>query len=341
MSSEFSSSSTKRFKKVEKDIANLTSKEAQDIANLTSKEAQDITNLSATAQMTKITNDTGGAKLSALTVNDDILQLIRTAGKGLHTIYAATGSQNLPPTNTNIRGFSHFTDVGYGWITAIDVKNNVFTNYCSNNVWSGWRHQLGSGFDVVAGALNSMNLSGVYYVNPGTTNAPTANAGCLTVENADTSNMFFAQTFVDFETGSRYTRVKYSGTWQPWRRLTFADEDQSILWSGAAYMTATSIVTPTTPLSRCRNGWILVWSDYDPGTGSNDYDIAYSFIPKGTPFSNGESGLFSIPNFLSASASSLILKRLYVSDTKLVGHTDNNSTTTGTYDVVLRYVMEW
>jgi hypothetical protein len=116
---------------------------------------------------------------------------------------------------------------------------------------------------------------------------------------------------------------------------------QTSLWAGAAYMVASSTVTPTKKLSQCKHGWILVWSDYDPGVGANDYDFIYSYIPKYAGVLNGKSHLFPLPISLSSTAYASTGKRLYIYDDKLVGHDDNSASGSNTNDVCLRAVLEW
>jgi hypothetical protein len=119
---------------------------------------------------------------------------------------------------------------------------------------------------------------------------------------------------------------------------------QDALWTGAGYPPGppASALVPTKKLSECQNGWIIIWSDYDPGVGSNDYDFVTHVIPKwyGTAM-NGKSHLFTIPIALSASTYTLTNKRLYIYDDKIVGHDDNVSASTGTNDAVIRAILEW
>lgn len=217
------------------------------------------TNLRSKAQMTKITNDTGGLKISVTTTTGNILQSIVSAGVGFHTFYAVTGSLNLPPdTAGSIRGIAHMTTSGIGWVYATDFKNNIFTNYLDNGTWSGWRHL---------------------------------------VSNKDT---------------------------------------QEELWSGEYYMHAAQTVTPSKKLTECRNGWILVWSDYNSGAGAGNFDFHYSYVPKfiGTKH-NGAGHLFSVPR----TPDTLIVKDISVFNDKLTGAAGNEISPDN--DVALRYVLEW
>lgn len=223
------------------------------------------------AQMTKITSDTGGVKLSISSTSGDILKTIENTGVGFYTFYAIAGSQNLPANGAtgSIRGISQITSPGYGWIWATDYKNNIYTNYLDNGTWRGWHH------------------------------------------------------------------------------LVATDDIQNTLWTGNAYMNENpagtpQTVVPTKKLTECRNGWILVWSDYDAGVGANDYDFCYSYVPKlMVSKHNGGSHLFPVGSYLSATTVITTLKKIRVYDDKITGHLDNQSANTSTNDVCLRYVLEW
>jgi len=102
------------------------------------------------------------------------------------------------------------------------------------------------------------------------------------------------------------------------------------------YMTETQTVKPTKKLSQCVNGWILVWSDYDPGDTSNNFDFHYSYVPKFiSMMHNGASHLFSVPR----SPDAIIMKNVNIYDDKITGKTENDDA--GPNDVALRYVLEW
>lgn len=119
------------------------------------------------------------------------------------------------------------------------------------------------------------------------------------------------------------------------------------LWTGASYPPAASTITPTKPLSQCRNGWIIIWSDFTNPT-ANNYDFFTSVIPKyyGSAF-NGCSHLFVIPTSFSSTTTSNTLvttgKRLYIFDDHIVGHDDNGTSSEplGPKNVVIRAVIEW
>ncbi|MBT2735131.1 hypothetical protein [Bacillus sp. ISL-7] len=120
--------------------------------------------------------------------------------------------------------------------------------------------------------------------------------------------------------------------------------EQNVLWTGASYPSGAPAapVVPTKKLSECRNGWIICWSDYNPGEGSNDYDFVTNVIPKwyGAAM-NGKSHLFTIPIGLSSTEYTITNKRLYIYDDKIVGHDDNSAATIIANDAVIRAILEW
>lgn len=144
------------------------------------------------------------------------------------------------------------------------------------------------------------------------------------------------------------TRVGDYG-WSSWAQLmTDKDLQPSVLWSGSLYLNATQTVTPSKKLSECRNGWLLLWSDYDTETATaNDADFVTTTIPKLNPTGGNWSGkmfLCDVPRFYGSdledtATEKRIMKVVYIHDDKIVGHTANNKGTRK--DVVLRAVYEW
>ena len=108
------------------------------------------------------------------------------------------------------------------------------------------------------------------------------------------------------------------------------------LWEGAAYMVASSVATPTKPLSNCNNGWLLKWSDYDPGDGPKNWNWIYSFIPKhGVQYNDNT----YIPVAGGMKYDSFMSKALYITDTTIKGDGENDKD--GGTDICLREVWEW
>ncbi|MCC8304055.1 MULTISPECIES: pyocin knob domain-containing protein [Bacillus] len=99
------------------------------------------------AQLSKITNDNGGY---LLTIGDDdnFLEKIVKNGRAFGTFYS-TGKAANSPSNASTRGMFHFTSLDsegkgtFGYVIAVDYKNNMFTNYLDLNLgWQGWRRLI-------------------------------------------------------------------------------------------------------------------------------------------------------------------------------------------------------
>lgn len=149
--------------------------------------------------------------------------------------------------------------------------------------------------------------------------------------------------------GSVYTNYQDGNSgWRGWRCVW--DNDPNPLWSGAMYMSSSNsvpqTVTPSKKLSECRTGWLLLWSDYDPGAGANDADFATTIIPKNNPSGGtwgGKSFLCDIPRYMGSNAEDVdterrIIKPIYVHDDRIEGSYQNASDERN--DVVLRAVFE-
>lgn len=125
-------------------------------------------------------------------------------------------------------------------------------------------------------------------------------------------------------------------------RLTAREATQTTLWNGTPkYPIAADTITPSKPLSACRTGWILVWSDYDFGVGSNNFDWNFTYIPKIFPSLSSGSCLFTVANNSSPTAVGITVKRLLITDSTIIGDDANNVSATNTQDVCLRYVLEY
>jgi hypothetical protein len=129
------------------------------------------------------------------------------------------------------------------------------------------------------------------------------------------------------------------------------DTGSTILWSGSNgtggyYMTDAHTVTPSKPLSECRNGWMLLWSRYDTSTGTVKNDgFCTTMIPKIAPTGANWAGHSFTADVVgsygttSPYTDTRFMKWLYVWNDKLVGRNYNNQG--GRNAVVLRAVYEF
>lgn len=95
-----------------------------------------------------------------------------------------------------------------------------------------------------------------------------------------------------------------------------------VLWTGGVYMNASQTATLSNTVSSQPNGIVLVWSYYVDGAAENS-NFNYHFVPKWHATSKNGNG---ISMFLSlASANSVTVKYVYVYDTKITGHANNDA----------------
>lgn len=150
--------------------------------------------------------------------------------------------------------------------------------------------------------------------------------------------------------GSVYSNyLDGTNNWRGWKCIV--DSTPGALWSGQYYMTSNDgtpqTIYPSKKLSECRTGWVLVWSDYDPGSGSNNTDIHHDFVYKrnvaGANWS-GQCMLCDIPRYTGSNANDVdterrIIKPIYIHDNRIEGSYQNASDERN--DVVLRAIYEF
>ena len=181
------------------------------------------------------------------------------------------------------------------------------------------------------------------YSQSGVTNNPkTIEAWRMLIHKTSTTNIW---VLAFGSSGSIYSNYKDSNGWKGWRAIY--NVGSPVLWSGKLYPNANHTITPSKKLSECRNGWMLLWCDYDSDTSTvNDADLATTMIPKcrydGEPW-DGKNFLCDVPRFYgSATDTSLekrITKTLAIYDNKIVGNSVNSQGDRN--DVVLRAVYEF
>lgn len=112
----------------------------------------------------------------------------------------------------------------------------------------------------------------------------------------------------------------------------------NLIWSGSSTMTEGSYITLTNPMSSLKNGLMLIFGR------DSDYNLTPCFVPKDLVAQVGRT-TYSW-NFSTALFEYIGTKSLYISDTKIEGHSSNASSGTAngvTYSngqFFLRYVYE-
>lgn len=180
------------------------------------------------------------------------------------------------------------------------------------------------------------------------TNADVAIGGSFTLGTSTykvTITRTAANTFSIKRSGSSTANLMLSVNWtstsESMATINFSGAN-SVLWSGASYMTAAQSARLSEPITAQLNGIVLAWSAYVDGA-AEDYDWVYTFIPKNHIFlydgRGVQCGTFSTMQFNHVGA-----KYVYVSDELITGNDRNNQTGSKSginYDNkywVLRYV---
>lgn len=114
--------------------------------------------------------------------------------------------------------------------------------------------------------------------------------------------------------------------------------DNEILWSGGYYMNENQTITPSKPLSKCPNGWVLVWSEYT-GSAPGDFDWNYSFIPK-IHASDPQTGT-GVWSIIGNDFDAITGKYCYITNTTVKGHAKNDDATGDRNRSCLRYVLSY
>lgn len=144
------------------------------------------------------------------------------------------------------------------------------------------------------------------------------------------------------KTASRaWERIYYGEVWGEW--VCVSDFDGQLLWEGGRYMTADHTNNLAEPISKQRNGVVLVFSEYIDGATS-DTAFHARFIPKMLVAKHiGKGHCFQLS---SSNLDHFATKYLYINDTTIVGHANNNASGTGDSGItfnnsrfVLRYVI--
>ena len=140
-----------------------------------------------------------------------------------------------------------------------------------------------------------------------------------------------------------WDRLYYSSKWQEWICVFKGSSGTGrILWTGGYYMTAGQVATLSEPILEQPNGIVLTFSRYESGA-AQDTNFHQFFIPKAFVLQkNGYGHTFlMVANKLAVVST----KYLYINNTNITGHADNNLTGTAngiTFNnagFVLRYVI--
>lgn len=256
-----------------------------------------------------------------------------------HTGYAASGH-----THTEYAAASH-THSGYAASNHNHDSAYVPFDLFGFNTQGGVEYSYGSGSgkNVLTEISNMPQGVHTIYAIAGTTGNPETTESYRYFIHKTSGTIGWIWAFgADGSVYSNYQSA--AGTFKGWR--TIHDTKRKPLWTGSYYMTAGHTATPSKKLSQCEHGWMLLWSDYDPDTGTvNNSDFATTMIPNrswaGATW-NGAAFYCDVPRYSAGTATdseSRIIKVVNVYDNKIVGSDNNNAAPRN--DVILRAIYEF
>ena len=112
-------------------------------------------------------------------------------------------------------------------------------------------------------------------------------------------------------------------------RITSMEQNSNrrlrVLWSGSYYMKEDQSITLEDAISNQLTGVILAWSAYADGA-AGDYDWNYIFVPKEHALRHSGSGVAM--TLISSTGWTRASKYVYISDTTISGHSNNNKEST-------------
>lgn len=111
----------------------------------------------------------------------------------------------------------------------------------------------------------------------------------------------------------------------------------SHLWSGGWYMSGTQNITPSKPMSECRNGWVLMWAKYQNSTQTWN-DVVQVYL--GKDLVTTHSGL-GVRLLFGGYGNVVIHKYLTITDTEVRGNASNTNASLNANRAILVRVHEW
>lgn len=111
----------------------------------------------------------------------------------------------------------------------------------------------------------------------------------------------------------------------------------TMLWSGGWYMSGTQNITPSKPMSQCRNGWVLMWAKYQNSTQTWN-DVVQVYL--GKDLVTTHSGL-GIRLLFGGYGNVIVHKYLTITDTEVRGNASNTNANLNADRAILVRVHEW
>ncbi len=299
----------------------------------------------ATQTSSGLMSDTDKTKLDGIAVgaNNNVLPSAGSALGGVKTGGDVTIASGVITVNDD--SHNHVISNVDGLQTALNGKAPIFTD-ASGGVEYGF--DASDGVNLLTQISNFGTGLHTIYSQGGVTGNPKTTESWRMIVHKTSPTIGWIMAYGS--SGSVYTNYQTAAnTFVGWKCI-YEATNKIILWSGTAYMQSIDsnpqTITPSKPLSQCRTGWLLLWSDYDAGAGVNDSDFATTFIPKYTPTGGtwgGKAFYCDIPMYVGSDGNNIsteqrCIKPIYVHDDCIKGSYQN--TLGGRNDVVLRAIYE-
>lgn len=178
------------------------------------------------------------------------------------------------------------------------------------------------------------------------TNSPVSNgSGSVEVfREGDSTQVRQVVTRCSVAAREIWERLYYSNTWQDWLCIYKGSNGTGrVLWSGAMQMQSGQIASLSEPISKQPNGIVLVFSEWVDSAAA-DQSFHTRVIPK--YMVTAHAGKAQCIQLATSNLAYFATKYLYISDDKITGHANNNTTGTGACGIVytntrfvLRYVL--
>lgn len=221
--------------------------------------------------------------------------------------------------------------------SVVDEVNTLFDLMPIDNN-SDSKINVASGRSILTAFVNAGKGFRTLFANSGATDTPTTNSTyrCFGQMTSATAGYLIAIS----PTNGVYIN-NFATTWQGWKPL-HNTKSETALWTGADVMPANQTITPSKTLSKCENGWILVWSGYENGEPLDDRISTQVIYKKVIANATPSETLFyhAIPQPITSNQNTAMVgKALYASDGQITGHDSNSVSPANGY--VLRAVYEF
>lgn len=244
-------------------------------------------------------------------------------------LYRETGKS--PHYSFGLRKLSEATKKG-AYSTVIGVDNSAEG---TASVSVGQDNEAKSHRSIAVGRWNTVNSQDSVAIGTGLNVSGMQSVVFGRYNKDDTNDLYSFIIGNGSENGSRHNAVEIEHGGDTDYGNTYLNDEvfftrkahlqYKYLWSGALYMTANHIINLSEPISEQNIGIVLIWSEYKNNAPSNS-QLSYFFVPKVVGTDTWLNGKGVNCSSLSPFSSNTMRKYVYVSDTQIIGHVNNDNT---------------